>query len=180
MTNVNDTRRLHEATEHTAQRLRRLVEENMTDGERRLREFLDSREFYDLMQAYRHAPQLPPAAVVEAYEAVKTAVLRSTLTQLQEQTPAKPSQVIEALIQSRDKEAQFLLVAAAADLYAALRDCCAALGGLKANPNAIPESARLALAKAEGAQLVHRDTQKGPREIPSSPDGAARALAGNE
>lgn len=42
------------------------------------------------------------------------------------------------------------LIAAAPELYEALKDCCAALGGLKANPDAIPESARLALAKAEG------------------------------
>lgn len=42
------------------------------------------------------------------------------------------------------------LISAAPELYEALRDCCAALGGIKANPDAIPESAKLALAKAEG------------------------------
>jgi hypothetical protein len=36
--------------------------------------WLDSREFYDLMQAYRHAPLAPQSAVVLACEAVKTRV----------------------------------------------------------------------------------------------------------
>lgn len=32
----------------------------------------EEREFYELMQAYRHAPPADQKAVIEAYEAVKT------------------------------------------------------------------------------------------------------------
>lgn len=39
-----------------------------------LENFLESREFYELSQAYRHAPIEKPAAVVEAWEAIKTAI----------------------------------------------------------------------------------------------------------
>lgn len=42
------------------------------------------------------------------------------------------------------------LIAAAPDLLAALKDCCAALGGVVAHPEAIPASALIAIAKAEG------------------------------
>lgn len=34
-------------------------------------EWLEEREFYELMQAYRHAPVVDQAAVVAAFEAVK-------------------------------------------------------------------------------------------------------------
>jgi hypothetical protein len=40
--------------------------------------------------------------------------------------------------------------AAADELYEALKDCCAALGGIKANPDNIPVSALAALKKADG------------------------------
>lgn len=42
-----------------------------------LDDFLQSQEFYKLMQWYRHAPVTNPAAVVEAFEAVKTALLEA-------------------------------------------------------------------------------------------------------
>lgn len=42
------------------------------------------------------------------------------------------------------------LIAAAPDLLEALKDCCAALGGTVAHPEAIPASALIAIAKAEG------------------------------
>lgn len=45
-----------------------IVNENRTA----LSAWLDSREFYELMQAYRHA--FSPADTVAAYEAVKTAI----------------------------------------------------------------------------------------------------------
>jgi hypothetical protein len=34
-------------------------------------DFLDEREFYELMQVYRHAPLSPQKRVIEAFEAVK-------------------------------------------------------------------------------------------------------------
>jgi hypothetical protein len=37
------------------------------------------REFYELMQAYRHAPHSPQRDVVEAYEAVKAHIKKSRL-----------------------------------------------------------------------------------------------------
>ncbi len=45
--------------------------------------WLNSREFYDLMQAYRHADtaHITPAAAVEAYEAVKAAIRQHTSPQ---------------------------------------------------------------------------------------------------
>jgi hypothetical protein len=39
--------------------------------------FLDSREFYELSQSYRHAPLQNPAAVVAAWEELKAAILAS-------------------------------------------------------------------------------------------------------
>jgi hypothetical protein len=36
--------------------------------------FLDSREFYELSQMYRHAPTERPAAVVAAWEKLKAAI----------------------------------------------------------------------------------------------------------
>jgi hypothetical protein len=42
------------------------------------------------------------------------------------------------------------LLAAGPDLLAALKDCCAALGGVKVNPDSIPASVLDAIAKAEG------------------------------
>lgn len=42
-------------------------------------EWLDSREFYEVMQAYRHAYVVDPAYVVERFEAVKS-FIRSALT----------------------------------------------------------------------------------------------------
>lgn len=47
--------------------------------EARLREFLDSREFYELMQAYRLAPMLRPDQTVAAFEAVKSELLTRVL-----------------------------------------------------------------------------------------------------
>lgn len=41
---------------------------------KQLNDFLDSRDFYELSQAYRHAPLEKPAAVVEAWEALKEAI----------------------------------------------------------------------------------------------------------
>jgi len=35
------------------------------------RDVLDEEEFYDLMQAYRHAPLMPQDEVVEAFENIK-------------------------------------------------------------------------------------------------------------
>ncbi len=43
-----------------------------------MREFIQSREFYDLMQAYRHAPLTPQVVVQDAFEAVKAALLEYT------------------------------------------------------------------------------------------------------
>lgn len=37
-------------------------------------EWLEEQEFYELMQAYRHAPATDQAAVVAAFEAVKQAI----------------------------------------------------------------------------------------------------------
>jgi hypothetical protein len=39
-----------------------------------LNDFLNSREFYELSQSYRHAPLEKPAQVVEAWEALKDAI----------------------------------------------------------------------------------------------------------
>jgi hypothetical protein len=39
-----------------------------------LNEFLDSREFYELSQAYRHAPVEKPGQVVAAWEELKAAI----------------------------------------------------------------------------------------------------------
>lgn len=40
-----------------------------------LKEWLDSQEFYELMQAYRCAPMMPQGPVIEAFEDVKAKVL---------------------------------------------------------------------------------------------------------
>ncbi len=50
-----------------------------------MEEFLNSAEFYDLMQTYRHMPPHLQADVIKAYEAVKDAVLARASKQ-QEQT----------------------------------------------------------------------------------------------
>ena len=42
---------------------------------RELRRYLDSRDFYDACQLYRHAPALSPQAVVDAYEAMKDQII---------------------------------------------------------------------------------------------------------
>jgi len=42
-----------------------------------LEHFLNSAEFYNLMQAYRHQPLGKNDWVVEAFEAVKTAILKA-------------------------------------------------------------------------------------------------------
>lgn len=34
-------------------------------------DFLDSQDFYELMQRYRHSPAVPQESVVQAFEAVK-------------------------------------------------------------------------------------------------------------
>jgi hypothetical protein len=39
-----------------------------------LKEWLDSQEFYELMQQYRHAPIVPTDRVVKAFHDVKLAV----------------------------------------------------------------------------------------------------------
>ncbi len=44
----------------------------------KLKEFLNSAEFYDLMQTYRHTPMHLQADVIKAYEAVKDAVLAAS------------------------------------------------------------------------------------------------------
>lgn len=41
---------------------------------KRLSDFLDSREFYELSQAYRHAPVDKPGQVVLAWDALKAAI----------------------------------------------------------------------------------------------------------
>lgn len=41
----------------------------------KLREALDGREFYELMQAYRLAPVMPQHEVTECFEAVKSYVV---------------------------------------------------------------------------------------------------------
>lgn len=41
-----------------------------------LAEFLDSQDFYELMQAYRHAPPLNPQGVCNAFDAVIAAILK--------------------------------------------------------------------------------------------------------
>ena len=46
-----------------------------TAGTRTLQDAVQSREFYDLMQSYRHMPMDRPAYVVEAFESVKTFLL---------------------------------------------------------------------------------------------------------
>jgi hypothetical protein len=41
-------------------------------------DWLDDQEFYEAMQAYRHAPITDPAAVVAAFEAVKAMIRENT------------------------------------------------------------------------------------------------------
>ena len=41
-------------------------------------DWLDDQEFYEAMQAYRHAPITDPAATVAAFEAVKALIREST------------------------------------------------------------------------------------------------------
>ena len=48
-------------------------------GEAGLRRFLDSEPFYDLMQTYRHTPAHEQAAVVAAYELVKSEIILAAL-----------------------------------------------------------------------------------------------------
>ena len=38
--------------------------------------WLDERDFYEYMQAYRHAPPTDPAVIVEQFEAVKRFIRR--------------------------------------------------------------------------------------------------------
>ena len=42
-----------------------------------LEQFLNSAEFYNLMQVYRHQPIGKQDRVIEAFEAVKTAILKA-------------------------------------------------------------------------------------------------------
>jgi hypothetical protein len=49
-----------------------------SDVDARIAELLDSREFYELMQAYRHSHVIDQAFVTERFEAVKN-FLRSSL-----------------------------------------------------------------------------------------------------
>lgn len=44
-----------------------------------LRTLLASREFYEVMYAYRHTPILPPQGVIDAFEAVKAFLLAADL-----------------------------------------------------------------------------------------------------
>ena len=66
----------------------------MNDLVNRLRDAVNSREFYELMQAYRHSDQTHrrPAETVEAFEAVKQFVV----TALSRQS-AQPADVAEVL-----------------------------------------------------------------------------------
>lgn len=41
----------------------------------RLKTFLESRDFYELCQIYRHMPVEKPGDVVEAFETLKNAIL---------------------------------------------------------------------------------------------------------
>ena len=41
-----------------------------------IQEYLDSEEFYNLMQMYRHTPVSQPADVIEAYENVKSYIIK--------------------------------------------------------------------------------------------------------
>ena len=41
-----------------------------------IKEYLDSKEFYELMQIYRHTPLGYPAMVVQAYEDVKSYIIK--------------------------------------------------------------------------------------------------------
>ncbi len=53
----------------------------LTLDERRSRDMkklLDSRDFYDIAQMYRHAPAIHPAMVLDAFEALKTFILANT------------------------------------------------------------------------------------------------------
>ena len=45
---------------------------------------VNSREFYDLMQTYRHTPLLPPGGVVDAFEAVKSFIVEAAEAKVQE------------------------------------------------------------------------------------------------
>lgn len=74
---VADTTRLYEtkAVRRTAQLREALaLRERQETAEPLQIEFLESRDFYELMQAYRHSPLLPPEHVLAAFEAVKSAV----------------------------------------------------------------------------------------------------------
>lgn len=51
---------------------------------KRLSDFLDSREFYELSQAYRHAPVDKPDQVVQAWENLKTAILDAAVPEADE------------------------------------------------------------------------------------------------
>lgn len=37
--------------------------------------FVESRDFYELMQRYRHAPRMPQEDVIEAFERVKRSII---------------------------------------------------------------------------------------------------------
>ena len=41
-----------------------------------IKEYLDSKEFYELMQMYRHTPVSYPAMVVQAFEDVKSYIIK--------------------------------------------------------------------------------------------------------
>ena len=56
-----------------------MSDEPQTVDESPLRAWLESREFYELMQAYRHAPVVPQSAVAEAYAAVQEAIVEQAL-----------------------------------------------------------------------------------------------------
>jgi hypothetical protein len=51
---------------------------------KQLNGFLDSREFYELSQAYRHAPVDKPDQVVQAWENLKTAILDAAVPETDE------------------------------------------------------------------------------------------------
>lgn len=53
---------------------------------RNLRMAMDSREFYELSQAYRHAGLIDPAGTVEAWDALKQYILDNALPSSQPQS----------------------------------------------------------------------------------------------
>jgi len=52
----------------------------------KLREWLNSGEFYELMQTYRHAPYTHQQVVVETYNAVRDAIVKKA-RELEAQEP---------------------------------------------------------------------------------------------